>query len=110
MLTDDVVTDVQPQTCASLLRGKKWIKHKRQRLFGDQRTRIVEIDAHALSILAGVQVYRDPARLVCFHRFDGVQAQVDENLFEPVASGLNCIGWKSVPLTPFHLILFQLGA
>ena len=81
MLSDDIVTDGQPQACAVSLRGKEWIENKGQGLLGDQRARIMEIHAHTLAIRAGVQAYGELALLIRFHRFHGVQAQVNENLF-----------------------------
>lgn len=81
MLSDDIVTNRQSQARAIFLRCKEWIKKKRQSLITDRWARIVEIHAHALAILAGIQIYSDPARPVRFHRFYGIQAQVNENLF-----------------------------
>src|SRR5436309_3197221 len=54
MLSDDIVTDGQPQAGAVSLRGKEWIENKGHGLFGDKRARVMEIHAHAPTIIAGV--------------------------------------------------------
>src|SRR5687767_739268 len=82
MLADDIVTDGQPQSHAISLRGKERVKNKGQRLLTDRRARIMEIDAHALSIRAEVQAEGELALLICLHGIHGVQAQVNENLFQ----------------------------
>src|SRR5690242_4823168 len=74
MLSDDIVTNRQPQTSATSLRGKEWIENKRQGLLGYQWACIMEIHAHALAVLAGAQGHRDLAALIHFHRLHGVKA------------------------------------
>ena len=81
MLSNDIVTDGQPQASTISLRSKEWIENEGQRLLSDKWTRIMEIHTHALTLRAGAQVYRDLPTLICFHRFHGIQAQVNENLF-----------------------------
>jgi hypothetical protein len=74
MLSDDIVTDGQPQASAVSLRGKEWIENKGHGLLGYKRACIMEIHAHALTILVEAQTYRELSALIRFHRFHGIQA------------------------------------
>ena len=81
MLLDNIVTDRQPQASTASLCSKERIEYMGQGLVGDKRAGIIEIHTHTLAILAGAQRYGELASLIRLHRFHGVQAQVNENLF-----------------------------
>jgi hypothetical protein len=81
MLPDDIVTDGQPQAGAISLCSKEWIENQGQSFIAYQRARIMEIHANTPAIRAGAETYSEPASLICFHRFQGIQAKVNKNLF-----------------------------